>query len=417
MLNNTVKTFLEIVRNPFFVPLCFVLALWYSISSFRASLAEIVDTAQSAGTAIGYCFSFTWQYAGAWMQSFWNTATSPVYQLLSIGADVTISATNKTAVAVCSQYVGWLIVTNLGLDCPFSVPYQPLDGSVGSTLNNTTVGLSQIANTAVELLPYGHQLIWSELWLRGISFTVLESDMIHKVELSGLYGDYAVQIEATGQELRAFSSGTDSHLFFQKYNLKALQVLIEMDNERSWWLRLFYPKEAYIRSEYLSFIQAADDDLLLLSQAGNLCVGLIRRCLETNGGIQKILHRNRNVISKHVDQRGILSRWLGRNEDLTRKRSTIDNMEEYHGPVLDLLGSILDKVAQVRAELSTLSDALKRGHIGATSPQLMMQMQIISAGIKRLQDARDEVRKGWQKQKAREKQQFKDKTLRYRPVH
>lgn len=239
LLNNTVKTFLEIFRNPYFVPLCFILALWYLISSFRASLAEIVDAAQSAGTAIGYCFSFTWQYAGAWMQSVWNTATPPVYQMLSIGSDVTISATNKTTVAVCSHYFGWLILTNLGLDCPFSVPYQPLDGSVGSTLNNTTIGLSQIANTALELLPYGHQLTWSELWLRETSFTVLESDMVDKFKLSGFYGDYTDQIAATGQELSAFASGTDSHLSFQKYNLRFLQVQIERDNERSWWLRLF----------------------------------------------------------------------------------------------------------------------------------------------------------------------------------
>ncbi|ERF70027.1 hypothetical protein EPUS_03579 [Endocarpon pusillum Z07020] len=417
LLISTLKTFLEIFWNPFLVPLCFVLALWYLISSFRASLTETVDAAQSAGTAIGHCFSFTWQYAGAWMQSIWNTASPPVYQLLSIGTDVTISATNETTVAICSHYFAWLILTNLGLDCPFSVPYQPLDGSVGSTLNNTTLGLAQIANTAVELLPYGHQLTWSELWLRDISFTILESDMINKIELAEFYADYTNYIAATGQELSAFASLTDSHLSFQKYNLKFLQVQIESDNERSWWLRLFFPKEAYIRSEYLEFIQAADDDLLLLLKEGNLCIELIRRCQETNDRVQQILQRNRHAISKQVDKRGILLRRLGRNEDLTRKTITIDNMEEYHGPVLDLLGSILDKVAQVRAELSTLSTALRRGHVGATSPQLMVQMQIISASMKRLQDARDYVREGRQKAEARHEQQFKGKMLLYRPLY
>lgn len=417
LLNNTVKTFLGILRNPFFVSFCFVLALWYLISSFRASLAEIVDTAQSAGTAIGYCFSFMWQYAGPWMQSVRNTATSPVYQMLSIGADVTINMTNKTTVAVCSYYFGWLMLTNLGLDCPFSVPYQPLDGSVGSTLNNTTMGLSQMANTAVELLPYGRQLIWSELWLRERSFTVLESDMHYKVELSGLYGNYTDQMVPTGQGLRSFASGTDSHLSFQKYILGSLQEQIESDNERSWWLRLFFPKEAYIRSQYLQFLQAADDDLVLLLNEGSLCIELIHRCQEINGRIQQILQFNRNATSKQVDKRGILSRWLGKNEDLTRKTSTSDNMEQYHVPVLNLLGSILDKVAQVRAELSTLSTALKRGHVGATSPQLMVQMQIISAGIKRLQDARDDFREGRQKEDARHEQQLKDKMLLYRPLY
>lgn len=417
LLINAVKTFLEIFRNPFFVQLCFVLALWYLVLSFRASLTEIVDTAQSAGTAIGHCFSFTWQYAGAWMQSIWNTATPPVYQLLSIGTDVAIRATNKTTVALCSHYFGWLILTNLGLDCRYSVPYQPLDGSVGGTLNNATMGLAQIATTAVELLPYGHQLTWSELWLRRTSFTILESDMIDKVELAECYADYTNYIGATGQELSAFASGTDSHLSFQKYNLKFLQVQIERDNERSWWLRLFFPKEAYIRSQYLDFIQAADDDLLLLLKEGKLCIWLIRQCQETNGRVQQILQRDRNIISKQVDERGILSRWLGRNEDLTRKTIKIDNMEEYHGPVLDLLGSILDKVVQVRAELSTLSTALRSGHVGATSPQLMVQMQVISDSMKRLKDARDDVRESKQKVEARHEQQFKDKILLYRPLY
>jgi hypothetical protein len=67
VLYNILPTFLEIFRSPFFVPLCFVLALLCVISSFMASLVEIVDTVQSAGTAIGSCFGFTWQYVGAWM--------------------------------------------------------------------------------------------------------------------------------------------------------------------------------------------------------------------------------------------------------------------------------------------------------------------------------------------------------------
>ena len=138
---NIVKTFPDISRNPFFVPLCVILALLYLILSFMASLVESVDAVESVGTAIDSCFCFTWQYKGAWMQSIWNTATCPVFQMVPFGADVPIGAMNKIFVAVCSRYFGWLVLTNLGFSCPFSVPYQPLDSNVSNTLNNTTLGL------------------------------------------------------------------------------------------------------------------------------------------------------------------------------------------------------------------------------------------------------------------------------------
>jgi hypothetical protein len=413
---DIVQTFLSIFRNPFFVPLCLVLALLYLIPSFRVSLVEFVDTVQSAGRAIGSCFGFTWQYADAWMQSVWNIATTSVYQMVSTGADVTNGAMNKTSVAVCSHYFGWLILTNLGLDCPFSAPYQPLDKKVGDTLNNATLGMGQLANTAVKLLPYGRQLTWSEIWLRHTSYTILESDLIDKNLLSELCLDYTDEIATIGEEVTALASGINAHLNFQRLNLQSLQGQIEQDDRRIWWFRLFHPKELYIRDQYLDFIETADEDLLRVLESGSLCIKLIRECQHTSGKIQKTLQHNRNMISEQGNDRGILSRWLRKNENLSRKTNMIDNMDAYLDPVLDLIGSILDKVQHVRAELSTLSSDLKRGHTGSTSPQLMVQIQIISSAIKRLQHARDGLLKGRQEEEARHQQQLKDKTLRYKPL-
>lgn len=409
------ETVLASFRNGFFVPLCFVLALLYLISSFRASLAEIVDTVQSAGIAIGSCLSFTWQYSDAWMRSAWNTAAPPLYEAVSTGVDVAIGAVNKTSVAVCSHYFGWLILTNLGLDCPFSMPYQWLDSDVDSALNNTALGLSEIADIAVEMLPYGRQLTYSELWLRQISFRILASDMIGKVELSTQYGHYTDQISAVGEELTAFVSGTDAHLDFQKYNLGYLKFEIQSDSERTWWHKLFSRRESSIRRDYLDYIHASDNALIQLYDHGSRCVELIRDCQLTNGKIQIGLQRVRDDVAKKVAERGILSRWLGRNEDLTRQADKIDNMEEYLTPVLDLLGSILDRVKRIRAELSSLDAALKEGHVGVTSARLMVQMQIISSSIERLRDARDDLRQADQKERARFRQQFKDGNLMFKP--
>ena len=91
-------------------------------------------------------------------------------------------------------------------------------------------------------------------------------------------------------------------------------------------------------------------------------------------------------------------------------------MDAYLGPVLDVIGSIVDKVQHVRAELSTLSSDLKRGHVGSTSPPLMVELQIISSGIKRIQHARDGLLEASQEEEARHQQQLKDKTLRYKPL-
>lgn len=122
------------------------------------------------------------------------------------------------------------------------------------------------------------------------------------------------------------------------------------------------------------------------------------------------------MVSDQVDDRGILFRWLWKNGDLSRQTNTIGNMDAYLSPVLDLVGSILDKVQHVRAELSTLSSDLKRGHVGSTSPQLMVQMQIISSSIKRLQHAQDGLLEASQEEEACHHQQLKDKTLRYKPL-
>jgi hypothetical protein len=102
--------------------------------------------------------------------------------------------------------------------------------------------------------------------------------------------------------------------------------------------------------------------------------------------------------------------------DLSKKPNTIDNMDAYLSPVLNLIGSILEKVQHVRAELSMLSTDLKRGHVGSTSHQLMVQMQIISSSIERLQRARDSMREASQEEEARHQQQLKDKALLYRPL-
>ena len=91
-------------------------------------------------------------------------------------------------------------------------------------------------------------------------------------------------------------------------------------------------------------------------------------------------------------------------------------MDEYLGPVLHLLGSIIDKVRDVHTELSTLSTALKRGHIESTSLLLMTQIKTISSGIQRLQHARDRLFKGQQQKEARYQQQMKDKMLQYKPI-
>ncbi|KAF7507163.1 hypothetical protein GJ744_010845 [Endocarpon pusillum] len=418
LLFGIVQTFLGIFRSPFLVPLCFVLALWYLISSLRAGLAEIVDTVQSAGTVIGSYFSFTWQYPDAWTRSLWNNAAPSLYQIVTTGADVTVGALNKTSVAVCSHYFGWLILTNLGLDCPFSVPYHPLDSNVSSTLNSTALGLSEIADIAVELFPFGRQLTYSELWLRQASFTILASDMSDKVELATYYEQYTNQIADVGEEVTAFVHGTDAHLDFQKFNLRFLRIQIGEDNERIWWHKLFLPRQSVIRREYLDYIHASDKSLMELFEHGSKCVDFIRACQSTNGRIQVKLQRNTDEISSKVDQRGIFSRWLGRNEDLTRETDRIGNMEEYLPPLLDLLGSILDRVRRIRGELSTLEAALKNGYVGVTPARLMVQLQIISASIERLHSAREDLRQGERKEKALFEQQFrKDKTLMYKPLY
>lgn len=96
--------------------------------------------------------------------------------------------------------------------------------------------------------------------------------------------------------------------------------------------------------------------------------------------------------------------------------TTIDNMDEYLSPVLDLLSSIINKVRHVRAELSTLSGVLSKGHVGSTTPQLMVQLQIISSNVERIQHARDHLLERREKEKARHKQQSKDKLLQYKPM-
>lgn len=416
LLYNILQNFLEILRNPFFVPLCFVLALLYLILSFMASLVGLVHVVQSTGTVIGTCFSFARQYASAWIQSVRYAATTSVHQMVSAGVDVTIGAMNKTAIVVCSQYYGWWIVTSMGLDCLYSVPYQPLDNNVGDTLNNTTLRLDQIADTAVELLPYGRQLTISEIWLRQKSYTVLESDLIDKDKLAEHYRDYTDKIALIGEELTSFVSQTDAHIDFQKYNLEFLRGQIEQDDPRIWWFRLFYSKESYIRDQYILFIDTADGDLLPLLESGGHCLKLIHEAQHINGKIRRTLEHNRNIISKEVDERSILLRWLKGNEDLTRQKDTIDNMDEYLNPVLHLLGSIIDKVRDVRTELSTLSTALKRGHVGSTPLLLMTQMKTISSGIQRLEHARDRLFEGQKQEEARHQQQMKDKLLRYKPM-
>ena len=283
---NIVQTFLDVLRNPFFVPLCFVLALLYLISSFTASLTEIVDTLQSAMTAIGSSVSFTWQHTGAWMQSVWDTATPPLYQMMSTGADVTTDAMNKTTVVICSHYFGWIILTNIGFNCSFSVSYQPLDDKIDVTFNNATLGLGQIANTAVELLPYGRQLTWAELWLRKASYKILESDMIKKNALAEHCLNYTDEIGTIGEELTSLVSETAAHLDLQNFNLAYLQRQIEQDDPRPWWSRLFYPKQLYVRDQYLNFISMADDDLSRLLGRVTYCLDLIRVCQTTSGKIQ-----------------------------------------------------------------------------------------------------------------------------------
>jgi hypothetical protein len=205
------------------------------------------------------------------------------------------------------HYFGWLILTNLGLNCPYSTPYEPLDKNFAHTLDNAILDLGQIANTAVELLPYGRQLTWSELWLRHISYQTLDSDLKDKDVLFELCNTYTDEIAAIGEEVTAFVSGTDAHLDFQKINLRFLQAQIESNDARIWWYRLFYPKELYIRNLYLQFIEAADDDPRRLFEVGSFCTKLTRECLHTSGRIQKTLQSNRNIISQEVHERGNLS--------------------------------------------------------------------------------------------------------------
>lgn len=135
---------------------------------------------------------------------------------------MTNGAMNKTTVGVWSLYFGWLILTILGLDCAFSVPYQPLDQKVGDTLKNATPGLGQIANTAVDLLPYGRQLTWSEIWLRQTSYKFLESDLIDKYVLSELCQNHTGEIATISEEFTALASEIDGHLNFWKFDLRFL---------------------------------------------------------------------------------------------------------------------------------------------------------------------------------------------------
>lgn len=228
--------------------------------------------------------------------------------------------------------------------------------------------------------------------------------------------NYTIQISAIGEEVTVFISDTSSHLTLHRYSLSYLQIRIERDEARTLLLRLFYPIEPAIRNVYLSYVNTANDEIQRLFNRGEECVALARACQESNFAIEQILRTNRDAISEAFRQKNFLYRWLYGDEDSARETLTMNAMNEFLGPVLDLLISILDKLRDLRAEFSALQDQLGSGRVGSTTAQLVIQLQRIADNIVRLDNARNYLIGSREMEAARHEQQLKDNMLRYEPL-